>query len=72
LKETIRSVIREEAGALQNAWLVRSGAVLAVLIGLMISVLGNQTALKLISQYSAWVGPIILILGVIFFLLKIR
>jgi deoxycytidine triphosphate deaminase len=71
LKESIRSVIREETGALQNAWLVRSGAVLAVLVGLAISVLGNQAALGFINRYSVWIGPIILVLGVIFFLLKI-
>ncbi len=72
LKESVRTVIREEAGALQNAWLVRSGAVLAVVGGLIISVLGNQIARGFVSQYSAWIGPIILVLGLIFFLLKIR
>jgi hypothetical protein len=72
LKEDIRSVIREEAGALQNAWLVRSGAVLAVLVGLAISVLGNQVTLRILSQYSAWIGPVVLVLGIILFLLKGR
>jgi len=70
LKDNIRSVIREEAGTLQNAWLIRSGAVLAVIAGLIISVLGNQTAREFVSHYSAWIGPTILVLGLIFFLLK--
>jgi hypothetical protein len=72
LKESIRTVIREEAGALQNAWLVRSGAVAAVLIGLAISVLGNQVTLGFLSRYSAWIGPVVLLAGIVLFLIKGR
>jgi hypothetical protein len=72
LKESIRSVIREEAGDLQNAWLVRSGAVLAVLVGLTIALLGNQAARGFLTQHSAWIGPIILVLGIVLFVLKGR
>jgi deoxycytidine triphosphate deaminase len=72
LKESIRTVIREEAGALQNAWLVRSGAVAAVLVGLAISVLGNQVTLGFVSRYSAWIGPIVLVVGIVLFLIKGR
>lgn len=72
LKESVRGVIREEAGALQNAWLVRSGAVLAVFIGLAISFFGNESAVRFINQYSAWIGPVILVLGIVLFLIKGR
>ena len=63
LPQTIRSVLRDEASALQNRWLVASASMLIVAIGIALAFASNETASECLKANGSWVGLILAICG---------
>ena len=64
LTDKIRQVVREELPAHQDRWLVLTGGMLVVLSGIVVSVVGSATALKILTDHGGLIGLAILIPGV--------
>jgi len=65
IPDTVRTTIRDEAAGLQNRWILGSGALLAGLTGLVITVLGSKEARTFLEASGAWVGILLVLAGAI-------
>lgn len=72
LPQTIRSVLHDEASALQNRWLVATASMLIVGLGIVLTFVGNEHALKWLKDYGSWVGLILVVFGIVVVLLISR
>lgn len=61
---TVRSVLREEAGALQHRWLIGSGSLLVGAVGLVLGLTSNPTLLAFVRQNGGLIGVALLALSV--------
>ena len=73
LSSTISETLARESTSLQNRWLIGGGSIMAVLVGLVLSVTGNNSALEFVKKNGTWLGLIILIGGIfVLFLISKR
>lgn len=64
LTERIRQIVREEIPAIQDRWLIGTASLIAVLIGLGLSVFGSPDMRQVLATHGAWIGASLVILGV--------
>ena len=64
ITDQIREVVRDELPAQQGRWLILSGGMLAVVAGIVISIISSEPAQEMLAQYGALIGPIILVAGI--------
>jgi deoxycytidine triphosphate deaminase len=57
--EAVRKVVREEAGDLQNRWLIGASSLLLGLVGVALAVYSNKTAAALLEEHGMLVGFIL-------------
>ena len=58
LTDRIRQVVREELPAMQDRWLIATGSLVLVLVGIAISVINSKVARDLLAQHGVWFGPV--------------
>ncbi len=63
--ETVRNVLRDEAGSLQNRWLIGAGSLLLGLLGIGVSVSSSRAALDFMKQHGAGTGLVLVALAAI-------
>ena len=63
LPQTIRSVLHDEASALQNRWLVATASMLVVVVGIVLAFASNELAFKCLKDNGSWVGLILAVCG---------
>lgn len=59
--ETVRQVLREETGALQNRWLIAAGSMLAVFAGLCLTAFSSPAVAQFIRDRGTIVGLVLMI-----------
>lgn len=64
LPQTIRSVLHDEASALQNRWLVATASMLIVVIGIVLSFASNERVFNFLKANGCWVGLALVICGI--------
>ena len=62
--DQIREVVRDELPAQQDRWLILAGGMLAVVAGIVISIISSKPAQEILTRYGDVIGPIMLIVGV--------
>lgn len=67
--EVVRKILREEASSIQNRWLIGSSTVLLGLIGIILSVVSNQSLLNFFTDYGVIIGISFIIVSVIVFII---
>lgn len=72
LSQIIRSVLHDEASALQNRWLVATASMLIVVIGILLAFASNEVAFKCLKENGSWVGLVLAICGFVGVLLISR
>ncbi|HEY3852958.1 MAG TPA: hypothetical protein VGO67_01035 [Verrucomicrobiae bacterium] len=72
LPQTIAAALKEEATALQNRWMLTSGSFLVALLGLIVSFTSSQNALGFLKSNGAWIGIILVLIGVAAVLAALR
>ena len=65
LNSTIVETLAKETTSLQNRWLIGGGSIIAVLVGLVLSVTGNTNAFNFVEKNATWLGLVIIIVGII-------
>ncbi|MEW5980820.1 MAG: hypothetical protein AB1806_00455 [Acidobacteriota bacterium] len=65
ISDTVRAVLREEANALQNRWLLGSGSLLFAALGAGVSILASDAARGFVTQYGVIVGLAIVLLSLV-------
>ncbi len=55
-QNTVRNVLREEIGSLQNRWLIGAGSLLIGLLGIILSVSTNALIFQFLQTYGAGIG----------------
>ncbi len=69
--ETIRTVLREEAGSLQNRWLIGAGSLLVGGIGMLLSVASNEPVLNFVKSHGIALGlGFIVLAGIVLYLIS--
>lgn len=68
IPQIISDTLKVEATALQNRWLLALGSLLVGLVGLVLSFTANQSALDFVKGNGAWIGIVLVIVGVVSFL----
>jgi len=64
LSEAIRKVLLEEANSLQNRWLISLALMLFLVLGLGVTVAGNDRAFNFLKQSGGWIGLLMILVGV--------
>ena len=64
LQNTIRSVLHDEAPALQNRWIVATASMFIMTIGLILSFASSESASNFIKAHGGWLGLIMVICGI--------
>jgi deoxycytidine triphosphate deaminase len=72
LPQTVKSALNEQASAFQNRWMVFSGSMAVVLIGLILSFTGNERAMNFLKTNSAWLGLLLVLSGVIAIIIGVQ
>lgn len=63
--EIVRKVLRDEAGSLQNRWLIGAGSLLLGLLGIVVSVSSSPAALDFMKQFGTGTGLLLVVLAAI-------
>lgn len=63
LTDRIRQVVREELPAMQDRWLIATGSLVLVLVGIAISVINSKVARDLLAQHGVWFGPVLVVVS---------
>lgn len=63
LTDRIRQVVREELPAMQDRWLIATGSLVLVLVGIVISVINSKVAKDLLAQHGVWFGPVLVVVS---------
>lgn len=67
LTDRIRQVVREELPAMQDRWLIATGSLVIVLVGIVISVINSKGAKDLLAQHGVWFGPLLVVVAMAVF-----
>jgi len=65
ISDTVRTTIADQVLVLQNRWLIGVGAIFAALVGLVLSITGNEKIFQFLQQNGAWIGVVMVLLGII-------
>jgi len=65
IPSTVKNALREEASSLQYRWLVGTGSVLTVLIGLVLTIITSQTACIFLKQNGVFVGILLMLMSIV-------
>jgi len=65
LNDTVKETLVEETTSLQNRWLIGGGSIIAVLVGLVLTVTGNEAAVNFVQKNGTWIGLTIIIASII-------
>jgi deoxycytidine triphosphate deaminase len=65
LSKTITETLTKETTSLQNRWLVGGGSIIAVLVGLILTITGNDNAFNFVKKNGTWIGLVIIVAGII-------
>ena len=63
--ETVRKVLREEAGSLQNRWLLGAGSLFLGFIGVGLSASSNLATWEFLKQHGIWIGLVFIVIAAI-------
>jgi len=72
LQQSIRSILHDEAPALQNRWIVATASMLIVTVGLLLSFVSNESAFNFLKANGCWVGLILVVVGIVVVMLVSR
>jgi deoxycytidine triphosphate deaminase len=72
IPQVISTTLRDEAASLQNRWLLTSGSLLLALLGLIVSFTSSQNAISFLKANGAWIGVVLVLIGVISAVVAIR
>ncbi len=61
IPETVRKVLREETGSLQNRWLIGAGSLFLVFLGVGLSVSSNAAIWEFLKQNGSWIGLVLIV-----------
>ena len=61
--DTVRQILRDEAGALQNRWLIGVGSILISIAGLSIALLSSKVVLAAFREYGPLIGFGLVVIG---------
>jgi deoxycytidine triphosphate deaminase len=64
LNNTITETLTRETTTLQNRWLIGGGSIIAVLVGLILTITGNENAFNFVKRNGTWLGLIIVLSGI--------
>lgn len=64
LSNTITETLAKETTSLQNRWLIGGGSIITVVVGLILTITGNETAFGFIKKNGTWIGLLIILLGI--------
>lgn len=71
IRRIVREEIREQASAMQNRWLIGSGALLMALGGIAGGIVSNEFLVDLFKEYGGIISLVLLaVAAVVFFLIK--
>lgn len=70
IKDTIRAVIKEESSSMQNSFLIKAGMAFLGIAGLAMTVSQTPQIQKVIQGYGSFIGLILIVITVLFFLVK--
>ena len=62
--ETVRKVLREETGALQNKWLIGAGSLMLATAGVSLIVSSNDSVWSFVKEYGMHIGLVAVVLSV--------
>lgn len=72
MSDLVRNVIAEQAQSLQNRWLIVTASFFVVIVGLALSIAGNDAAKQFLERQSAWIGVLLVLVGIGVILLVLR
>jgi len=72
LPQSITAAIKDEAASLQNRWLLTSASMIVGLLGLTLTITSNAKAFDFMKTNGAWVGLILLLIGIIVTIIAAR
>lgn len=61
----ISVALADQAATLQNRWMVASGSMLVVVLGLIISITSNAAALNFLKANGPWIGIVMILVGLV-------
>jgi deoxycytidine triphosphate deaminase len=70
--DAVRKIVRTEATALQNRWLLGAGSILVALLGVILTILSSEAAKKFLESYGAVIGLVLVVAGVLAVVLMSR
>ena len=60
---TVRTVLREEASSLQNRWLIAGASMIAVFVGLALTLTSNASIASFIRSNGIYIGLAVIVAG---------
>jgi len=64
MESAIKQVVKEEASALQNRWLIGAAGLIASAIGLILAVTSNQVVWLWFKTYGVLIGVVVIVLSI--------
>jgi hypothetical protein len=61
IPETVRKVLREETGSLQNRWLIGAGSLFLGFLGAGLSVSSNAAIWEFLKLHGIWIGLVLIV-----------
>ncbi len=65
LPEIVRNNLRDEATSLQNRWLIGTGTLIVALIGIILTLLSNESATNYLKANGTWIGLVLIVVSCI-------
>lgn len=72
IPEIVRDNLRDEATALQNRWLIGSGTLIVALIGIVLTILSNESASIFFANNGTWIGIVLVFISSVILILSTR
>ncbi len=64
-QQTVRNILKDEAGALQNRWMLSSGSMLVALLGISLTIVSNSVFLSFMKEYGVFIGIALVVISMI-------
>lgn len=61
--DTVRQILRDEAGALQNRWLIGVSSIFVSIAGLFVASLSSEAVLAVLREYGPLIGLGLVVIG---------
>lgn len=72
LPQTVSAALTDQTTALQNRWLLSAGSMLLGLLGLIVTITSSPQALEFLKGNGAWIGLVLILIGVITTIVTVR